>query len=213
MADVLKNTIGLDIRDSALTAVKLEMEKDTLKVVNYSRVDLELGVIDEDSILLNPEAFKEAVQKLLKEGREGEIKCTNVIISVPEEKTFSHYLKIPAGDDNHEMILSYAKNFIPIELNEAAIDYKQLPNETNKKEVAFDFVAAQKSIIKPLVDALQEIDLRVVAIDVDKNSLMRVCQHCIKGKKSSMLIEINDERSLLSVRNDCGISHIKPKPG
>ena len=87
------------------------------------------------------------------------------------------------------------------------MDYKRLKRAAGKKEVAFDFVATQRSIVNPLIDTLQSIGLTVVAVDVDKNSLMRVCQHCTKSKKSSMLIEIDDERSMLSVKGDCGTSH------
>ena len=208
MENDLKDTFGLDIRDTALTAVELRKEKETFKVVNYSRVDLEPGIVDEDSIILNPEAFKEAVLKLLKEGHEGKIDSKNVIISIPEEKTFSHYLKVPSEQAGHrESILQQAKDFIPIELSEAAIDYKRIKNETGKKEIGFDFAAVQKSIVQPLIDTLQETGLRVVAIDVDKNSLMRACSPDKIDKTSSMLIQINHERSLLSVRNTCGVSH------
>ncbi len=208
MAEILKNTIGLGIRDNSLTAVELAKKKNDFDVVNYSHLSLDPGIVDENSILINPEAFKLAVKKLLKEGREGEIKSSNVIISIPEEKTFSHYLEIPAEDANdHEAILKYAKSIIPIELSEAVMDYKRLKRAAGKKEVAFDFVATQRSIVNPLIDTLQSIGLTVVAVDVDKNSLMRVCQHCTKSKKSSMLIEIDDERSMLSVKGDCGTSH------
>ena len=208
MEKVLEDTIGLDIRNSALTAVELAVTKDGFKVVNYSRVDLEPGIIDEDSILLNPEEFKEAVKKLLKEGHEGEIKSRNVIISIAEEKTFSHYLNVPVQDaDCHEDILEYAKDLIPIELSEAAIDYKRLEQKSDKKTVGFNFAAVQKSIIQPIINTLQESDIRVVAIDVDKNSLMRVCTTCVKEKTDTMLIEVNYERSLLTVKNNCGLSH------
>ena len=208
MNNILEDTIGLDIRDSVLTAVELSVKKDGFKVVNYSSVELGLGIIDEDSILLNPEAFKEAVEKLLKNGHEGIIKSSNVIISIPEEKTFSHYIKLPSDqDDKHETILQNAKDLIPIELDEAVMDYKRLQYGAKKKEIGFDFVAVQKSIIQPLVDALQEVGLRVVAIDVDKNSLMRVCHPYKKEERSSMLVQVNHERSLLSVKNNCGVSH------
>jgi len=189
--------------------VELAISKDTFKVVNYSRVELEPGIIDEDTILLNPDAFKEAALKLIQEGHEGVIKSRNVIISIPEEKTFSHYLRIPAQDaEDYEGVVGHAKDLIPIELSEAAIDYKSLEQQKrDKKIVDFNFVAVQKSIIQPLITALQEAGLRVVAIDVDKNSLMRVCQACAVETANTMLIEVNYERSLLTVKNNCGLSH------
>ncbi|MBU1017970.1 pilus assembly protein PilM [Patescibacteria group bacterium] len=209
MEQLPEETIGLDIRNSALTAVELVKEKDTFKVVNYSRVELEPGIIDEDAILLNPDAFKKSVLKLIQQGHEGVIKSTNVIISIPEEKTFSHYLSIPAQDaDDYEGVMGYAKDLVPIELSEASIDYKRFGEQKkNKKSVDFNFVAVQQSIIQPLITTLQEAGLRVVAIDVDKNSLMRVCYACTVKNTSTMMIEVNHARSLLTVRNSCGLSH------
>ena len=118
MEDLLNDTFGLDIRNAALTAVELEMKKSGVNLVNYSRAPLDPGIIDEDSILLNPEAFKDAVQKLLKNGGSGEITAKNVIISIPERKTFSHYLKVPTEDiESREAVLGHAKDFIPHSLS------------------------------------------------------------------------------------------------
>ncbi|MCK5603697.1 pilus assembly protein PilM, partial [Candidatus Pacearchaeota archaeon] len=144
---------------------------------------------------------------LLKEGKEGEIKSRNVIISIPEEKTFSHYLEVPAEDaDDHEAILHHAKDFIPIDLSRAAVDYKKLKNQKDKKNIVYDFVAVQKSIVQPIVDIFQEAGFDVVAIDVDKNSLMRACQ-AYKSEQATMLVEVNHVRSLISIQNKAGLSH------
>lgn len=207
MGKIPKNTIGLEIRNSSLTAVMLEMAKNTFKVINYSRVELDSGIVDENSIIINQEAFKTHLEKLLKEGKEGPIKSRNVIISIPEEKTFSHYLEVPAEDaDTHEGILYHAKDFIPIDLSRAAVDYRKLKSQKDKRYVVYDFVAVQKSIVQPIVDILQEAGLNVVAIDVDKNSLMRACQ-AYKSEQATMLIEVNHRRSLVSIQNKTGLSH------
>ncbi len=207
MGKMPKNIIGLEVRNSSLTAVSLEMEKDAFKVTNYSRVEIEPGIVDENSIILNVEAFNLALEKLLKEGKEGEIKSRNVVISIPEEKTFSHYLEVPVEDaDDHDAILYHAKDFIPIDLSRATVDYRKLKNQKDKKHVVYDFVAVQKSIIQPIVDIFQEAGFDVVAIDVDKNSLMRACQ-AYKSEQATMLIEVNHTRSLISIQNKTGLSH------
>ncbi len=209
MEPLPENTIGLDIRNNALTAVELAKTKDSFKVVNYARLELDPGIVDEDAILLNPDLFKEAVLKLLADGREGAIKSRNVVISIPEEKTFSHYLDLPGENpEDYETVIEHAKDLIPIELEEAAVDYKRLDEDSkDKKPSDFNFVAVQKSIIQPLITSLQEVGLQVVAIDVDKNSLMRVCEACAATTGSTVLVEVNYDRSLLTVKYQGGRSH------
>ena len=127
MEKPLKNSFGLEISNSALTAVELTYGKNGLKVVNFARVELESDIVEDDSIIVNPEAFKAALMKLLREGYAGPFSSRNVIISVPEEKTFAHHLCIP-NEHRHDdkYIMQLAKDFIPIELGEAVIDYKFL---------------------------------------------------------------------------------------
>lgn len=207
MEKVLKHTFGLDITDSALTAVELELRKGKPVAVNYSRVELAPGIVEENSIILNPEAFKEALTKLLNEGAKGPIKSKNVVISIPEEKTFSHYLSIPAEQSHHEKdILENAKDFVPIDLSEATMDYKHLENEPAQKEVRFDFVAAQKSIVESLINVLEEAGLKVVAVDALKNSLARTCQNSFlspkkEANKAVMLIDIGQEKTTFIIHN------------
>ena len=219
MAKNLKNTFGLDITDSAITAVELGLEKRGPKVINYSRVELEPGVVEENSIILNPEAFKEALLKLLKEGEKGPIKSKKVIISIPEEKTFSHHLSIPIEQANHEkLILENAKDFVPIELSEAAVDFRRLESESTQKEIKFDFVAVQKSIVESLISILEEVGLKVVAVDVMKNSLVRTCKNPFisplkdhlekqKANKAFIIINIDHKRTTLIIQNSSAISH------
>ena len=219
MAKVLKNTFGLDITDSALTAVELGSGKGKPKVINYSRVELEPGIVEENSIILNPEAFKEVLLKLLNEGEKGPIKSKNVIISIPEEKTFSHHLSIPIEQANYEkLILENAKDFVPIDLSEAAVDFKRLESESTQKEIKFDFVAVQKSIVESLISILEEVGLKVIAVDVTKNSLVRTCKNPFisplkdhadkqKANRAFIIINIDHERTTLIIQNSSAISH------
>lgn len=209
MRKALKNTFGLDITNSALTAVELELQKGKPVVTNYSRVELEPGIVEEDSIILNSEAFKEALLKLLSEGNKGPIKSKNVIISIPEEKTFSHYLSVPVEQSHHEKeILENAKDFVPIDLSEATVDYRRLESGSTEKEVKFDFVAVQKSIAESLINVLEEAGLKVVAVDVMKNSLARACHNKFLSQpdkketnKAIMLIDINHEKTNFIIHN------------
>ena len=210
MAEKLKDTIGLGISNSALTAVQLACDKAGLRVLNYSYVELKPGIIEENSIIVDMNAFKESLKQLLLEGKRGPISSRDVIISVPEEKIFAHYINIPKEYANDiEFIKEAARDYIPIDLSEAIMDFKQIPGASTDKELKYSFVAVQKSIIEPLISTLSEIGLNVVAVDTKKDSLIRFCDNQFhKNKSDFMVVDVDMQTIFLCAANSFGISHI-----
>jgi len=205
----LKHTFGLEITNNSLRAVELAVSPLGVRVVNFSAVDLEPDTVEDDCIIINPETFKKALGTLLLEGENGPFFSKNVIICVPEEKTFSHLLSIPREKANDRaFILNLAKDFIPIDLTEAIVDYKPLKSAPGDKEIRFNFVAIQKNIVQSLIQILGETGLQVTAVDVSKNSLLRVCDNRFqKNEGDFMVINIEPEISLFTVATENGATY------
>lgn len=197
MADTLKNTIGLDISSGALVAVKMTADRNGVRVSNYSRVDLEPEVVEDDSIVVNADVFKASIQKLLKEGKNGPFFERKVVIAVPEAKTFSHQVSVPAERAwDADYLLGVAKDYIPIELGDAIVDYRPVKGPSEERHVTFEFVAIQKSLVESIVALLQESGVNVVAVDVGKDSLIRCCEFApgmIDRSKQEDLMVVNIE--------------------
>ncbi|QQR83181.1 pilus assembly protein PilM [Candidatus Peregrinibacteria bacterium] len=148
-----KKLIGLDISSHALTAVEWLVKKDQLVLVNASKVELELGVVEDDIIINNPEAFKAALKQLIENGKNGPLKTKEVVIAIPEEKTFSHRITLkPEQKEDEEWIKKEAADFIPIELNQAIIDYYPIAgNDPKPVETALEFIAAQDGLVAAVI--------------------------------------------------------------
>lgn len=203
----LKNTFGISIKNSALSAVELSVGSgNKIDILNFSHLSLESGIIEDNCIILELDTFKQALNQLLQGGTNGPIKSENVIISFPEEKTFSHRFKIPEdrlGDDLY--IQEVARDFIPIDLRGAVIDYSVLKKTEGSKEVEIEFVAAQKNIIQPLVDVMTEIGLNVLFVDIQKNSLMRLCRNPLfPASEDFMAVHVNESATIYGVVNTSG---------
>jgi Tfp pilus assembly PilM family ATPase len=193
--------------------------KQGFQVVNYSRVELEPEVVEEDSFIVNPEAFKEALAKLLKNGKNGPITSRNVIVSLPEEKTFSHQVSFPGDTSPGEAeILATARNYIPIELGDAVVDYKRLEGVSEDRHVTYSVVAAQKNLVESLLVNLGEAGLSVLAVDVSKDSLFR-CSHSVssRGRKESegqdmMVVSVERDATFFNIRKASGETYTVNSP-
>ena len=209
MKNPIDKTFGLYISNTSLTAVEISREKFGLKVVNYSKIELEPEIIEDNCIVLNNQAFQDALRKLLLDANNGPIKAKNVIISIPIEKTFTHKLSIPKEHCNDsEYINNEAKNFIPITLDETIADYQIIKGDKNDKNLNYNFVATQKSIINPLIKILKEINLNVVGVDTNKNSLIRACNNEYqKNDGDFMIMYINSVKTVLTISTSSGMSY------
>jgi len=208
MEKPLKDTFGLYISNSALTAVELAYDKKGLKVVNFARIELEPGIVEDDCIVVDRDAFKNAVSRLLQEGYSGPFETRNVVISIPEEKTFSHQLSVPRElAENNDYIMSLASDYIPVELNDAVIDFKTMQlGET--KDVTFNFVAIQKNIVESIIETLAEVGLKVVFVDVDKNSVIRAINNRFqKPETDYLVIGVGNEKTSFSINSLLGKSY------
>ncbi len=176
---------------------------------NYSLAPLPPGVVEDNCIVVNKDAFREAVQKLIIDANNGPIISKNVIISIPEEKTFSHHLEISADcSKNDDYIRKMAKDYIPIDLTEAIIDYKPITGEDGKEPVVFDFVAVQKILVQPLIDILGEMGLNVIGVDTSKNSLLRCCNNRFEKNEGAYMVSYMDaDKFLISVSTPSGHSY------
>lgn len=208
MEQLPKDTFGLHITSSALTAVELSCEKDQLKIVNFARVPLAPNIVEDNCIILDKGAFKEALAKLVQSGYAGAFRSANVILSVPEEKTFVHTLTIPQEHiHDSDFILKAAEDFIPIELNEAVMDYSQINTPSEKKEASFIFVAIQKTIIESLIQILSEMGLSVVFVDVSTRSLLRAVHNRFQAAEGDlMILDVHETGTAITLMSQEGFS-------
>ena len=199
-------SIGLIISSRSIVAVEVENGKNGFIVSNYSKVILEEGIVESDCIILNQDAFREAVKKLLKTGVGGAISAKEIFISIPEEKIFTHQVAVPRSKMNDlDFIKETAKDFIPIELDQAVFDYKMTIDNREDKTVILNVVAVQNSIVNPLVNSLKKLKLTVIGIDYDTNCLIRSFNNQLNENSGDFLIvhsDLNRDLIAINTQND-----------
>ncbi len=201
MTNQKNKRVGLIIKDRSLSAVEVAMGKNGPAVINYSKILLKEGIVENGCVIINKESFQEAVKKLLANGAGGPIKTNQLLVSIPEEKVFSHLIDIPKNKINDtDFIKEAAHDFIPIELNKAVFDYKIIHENDNKKNVTLSFVAVQNNIAEPIIEALKEIGVDTMGMNVDVNCIIRSFHNSLnKTEGDYLLLNLNLDGYLLAV--------------
>jgi len=195
--------VGLIITDHSLSAVEVSISKNGPSVSNYSKILLEEGIIAHGCVILNKESFQEAVKKVLSSGIGGHIKTKEVLVSLPEERIFSHQVTIPKdkiGDT--KFIKEAAKDFIPIELEKAIFDYKIVSESRDKKGYILSFAAAQRNVVESTIKYLKEVKLEVTNMNIDIHCLIRSFHNSLnKSEGDFLLINLNTDRDIFAVNS------------
>lgn len=196
--------VGLIIKDRSLAAVEVENNKNGPSITNYSKILLEEGIVANGCIILNKESFQEAVKKLLSNGVGGPIKTDEILISLPEERVFSHEIEIPREKVNDaDFIKVAARDFIPIELNKAVFDYNVIGENTEAKTLNVNFIATQNSIAESIMKALKEIRLNVVRLNVDINCFVRSFHNSLnQGEGDFLVVNLNIEQDFFAINSE-----------
>jgi len=205
----LKKCIGIILSSRTLVAIEMINKKGNPEVLNYSKVILEDDIVENNSIVIDPERFKEALKQLLANGTNGPIKTKQIFAILPEQSTFEHHIVVPQEKINDiEYIKAVATDYIPIELDDAVFDFVKTEEDKEKKETTLRFIATQSSIVKPLISILKEIGLEVIGIKIDVDCLLESFTTPLNHNEGDIFVlNMDTERDLISLAQKNGKEH------
>lgn len=163
---------ALDIGTTAVRVVKLTGGPTSwsLERFGYAPIDIKLSTSDaaEDQRKLG-----EVIMTVV--GQSG-VKSRNVILGVPSDKMFATVIDLPDMPANEiESVVKYqAEQYIPMNINEAKIDWAQLGksiNDASKNEILLASVA--NSFSETRLDLIEGLGFNVIAIEPDSLALTR----------------------------------------
>lgn len=168
-----KPAFGLDISDYSIEVLELEKKLGKIYLGAYGRVELEKGIV-EDGKILNKEKLKEKIKELIGNTVPRKLKTNQVIVSLPESKTFFHISKLPAnlvGKELYSAIESEALKTIPLAPEDLHFDFQIEKKEKDWQKVLY--VGTSKEIIDEYLEVLTDAELRPLVLDIESASLTR----------------------------------------
>lgn len=171
------NSFGLDISDGALKLVESEkkLKGTSVRAWNISKLNPELikngEIQDTKKVALE-------IKKLIK-GVRGNLSTDYVVSVLPESKTFIKLLKLKnphtKGKLNNEhieqLIEEELPNHVPVEIEELQYDFQIIGKSDKTLKVLVGGVP--KDIVKQYIEALSFAELKIAALEIEAQSIVR----------------------------------------
>ncbi len=165
-----KLPIGLDISDSSIRLVQLEKRGGSLHINGLGRAALPEDLVKNGEIS-DPSALAAEIGKLIKSPQYGRLDSDQIIMGVPEQKSFLKLMKVEHSGDPQELIRGEIERNIPLRIDELYYDWQIMESATDHDLVMIG--ASPKSVIDQYVALSSSAGLNLVAIEIEPISIAR----------------------------------------
>lgn len=188
---------GLDISDLSLKLAILRKKKDSFLLEAIGESKIKPGIVENGEIK-NEEKLAEIIQEATRNIGKGKFRTKNVIVSLPEKKSFLEIIQIPKlrEEELKSAILYEAENHIPLPIQEVYLDYQIIPPVyENSKNIDILLVAIPKKIADSYLATLKLAGLFPLVFE---NESLAIARALIKDgitESPVLLIDIGKTKS------------------
>ena len=202
----LNNFIALDISDNSLEVMECQRDfwgRYVIKKMN--RLALDKGVIV-DGDIKNANALVKSLKKLLSTAKPSAITNTSCVLSIPENKVFTHIFYTPLGlkdDDIEDFLLNQSEGIIPFNRETIISDYDVV--DVTDKEKMILYAAAPRKLIADILAVLKKVKINVLLIELESLSVARSLLTKPLAKDSNMILDIGGNFSNITIFDRQGL--------
>ena len=193
--------IGLDIGSKKVKLARVKNTKQGIQVAWFESMDTPPGMVEAGNIV-DPAGLGVELGKLVSKLR---IKNQKVVSAVAGQQVYTRTIVMPQMklEELKEAISFQAINFLPIPVEEAAIDIfplRDFEDEEGKKTEVF-FVAVRRQQVENLDMVCKMAGLNLVAVEIEPLAMNRILGKN-KSEEVSAYLNIGGSRSYFSVFKD-----------
>ena len=182
-----KPIAGIDISTTGVKAMAINPHK--MVVEGYGAIDLDPNKVQE-SMNTGNDYLAEGMKKLFKEKFIGHMPSSQVVVSVPTNKTYSRTLSLPLSAENNldDAIQLEVEQYIPLPANDLYIDYGII--ERTKDSMTVLVSAVPKRIVDSIMHTCDAAGLEVIMLEPGINAAARLITATEEGHLPSIIIDI-----------------------
>ncbi len=178
--------VGIDISDRSIKLVEIEGREDpVLRTMCWSPLEVSLmrrGVVQDIP------AVTQAVRDAMGKYRPVAVAGTDVVASIPEVQSFVRVLDLPEMKEHEisEAVRWAVKRHIPFDLESVYLDWEPVGKDKGSASRQVLVGAAQRDVVDPLLSALDNIGLNVVALELETQAILRCLLPMDQGEASEI---------------------------
>lgn len=196
----MQSFLGVDLGTGGIKMVELFNEKGRGRLLTYAFTER----IPDSHALQMLETPKETAALMAKMVKQSKVKTRSVIAALPASQVWSVVVTVPAVSDKErkELIELQARKFIPVPLEELALDYKVVPpldaallppgsiDEAKRsgKSSQVLLTGAKKSLVQQYASLFTQAGLSLVSLETEAFALVRSLIG--KDRATTMIVDI-----------------------
>jgi type IV pilus assembly protein PilM len=196
-----RNAMGIDISDQVLRMVQLTPFRKEYRVRSVSARPVPEGYIVEGEIR-NPKAIRDLLRDLIRRSALKHPNTRAAIICLPERKTFTKIIELPAGDPNtfSQSLRSTLAEHIPLNLDEAYIDWQIVtPKKEKSQRLRVIVSVAPQLLVESYLEVLREAGIIPVVLEPESAALSRVAVMDSTLKGSHLIVDLGATRTGITI--------------
>jgi len=205
MSSLPNHAIGLDISDASIEALEIKKKFGKIVVNAFGRKKLEKGIIVNCHIH-EKEKLAKVIKDLLVSAQPKRFSTKNVILSIPESKTFIHVFQLPSviSEKNIGESIQYeAEQTIPLSFDQVYHDYQIVTKGKEYQEVLY--VACFKDVVDDYREVVNMAGLNPVIFEAESTSLARSLVRDTEG--TALIADIGAHTTIVTIYDNYGIRY------
>ncbi len=203
-SDVQTTALGIDISSSSIKLAGLKKHQGKYILEAFSKVSLPAGAVVEKDIQNMPEVTQ-CLKKALSLSR---VRQKNACVALADAQVMTKVVEIPNDISElefEEHVFLQADKFVPYPLEEVAVDYQILNDNTHSQTSKVFVAAVQKEILQKYSQVLEEAGLMPALIDMESFAMRKACNFAVQGfaqSNTTAVIDIGSMSTQLIIYHD-----------
>ncbi|PKL72430.1 hypothetical protein CVV26_01525 [Candidatus Kuenenbacteria bacterium HGW-Kuenenbacteria-1] len=194
---------GLDISDLSLKLIQLKKNKNQIELRAFNEVFIPEGYII-SGVIKKPKEVIELIQKTIKTSLGNKILTSDVVVSLPETKTFIKLIEIPLVENKKikETIEQEICQHIPLVKEDMYFDWQIIKKITKDNEQKMQVLigATVKNIVDSYENVLKKAGLNPKIFEIEACAIARNLIEK-EDNNSRLILDLGASRSSLIVYN------------
>ena len=166
---------AVDINDLALRVVKLKKKRKGFRLVSFKEVEIKTGIVKE-GVIQDREALARIIKSATSTVVGEKLNTKYVIISLPEEKSFSQVIRMPNMTDE-ELVSAVpfeAENYIPLTIDKVYLDFQTInPHKNGLDHLDLLINVMPKPIVDSYVSSFKIAGLVPCILEIESHAIVR----------------------------------------